>query len=117
MSELSKTLAMWIAAAVLFVSMCAAVLLTTPSPFVAVVEQTRTLENTASFWESGDRININTAEMSEWLYLPKMERKLAVEILTYRYTYGRFARVEDLLKVDGVTQELLDIWYPYITCY
>ncbi|QYK06506.1 ComEA family DNA-binding protein [Shewanella zhangzhouensis] len=54
------------------------------------------------------KININTATESELQLLKGIGQAKAKAIVEYRNQYGRFASVEDLTKVAGVGQKVLD---------
>jgi competence protein ComEA len=53
-------------------------------------------------------ININTATLQELDALPYIGQIRASEIIAYRQEHGPFKRIEDLLKVYGITQEVFD---------
>jgi competence protein ComEA len=53
-------------------------------------------------------ININTATLQELDALPYIGQIRASEIIAYRQAHGPFKRIEDLLKVYGITQEIFD---------
>jgi len=53
-------------------------------------------------------ININTATLQELDALPYIGQIRASEIIAYRQAHGPFKRIEDLLKVYGITQEVFD---------
>jgi competence protein ComEA len=53
-------------------------------------------------------ININTAKMEELDALPYIGQVRASEIIAYRQAHGSFKRIEDILKVYGITQEIFD---------
>jgi competence protein ComEA len=53
-------------------------------------------------------ININTATLEELDALPYIGPVRATEIISYRTAHGPFKRIEDLLKVYGITQEVFD---------
>jgi competence protein ComEA len=53
-------------------------------------------------------ININTASLEELDALPYIGQVRASEIIAYRQAHGPFKRIEDLLKVYGITQEVFD---------
>lgn len=63
----------------------------------------------------GGVININTASQAELESLPGVGPTTAQNIISYRSENGRFTRVEDLLKVPGIGQNLLDRIRPQIT--
>jgi len=53
-------------------------------------------------------ININTATLEELDVLPYIGQVRASEIIAYRTAHGPFKRIEELLKVYGITQEVFD---------
>ncbi len=53
-------------------------------------------------------ININTATQAQLESLPGIGPTLAQRIIAYRSENGRFTRVEDLLKVSGISSTLLE---------
>ncbi|MCL2916853.1 ComEA family DNA-binding protein [Shewanella litorisediminis] len=54
------------------------------------------------------KININTATETELQLLKGIGQAKAKAIVEYRNQYGRFASLEDLTKVAGVGQKVLD---------
>jgi competence ComEA-like helix-hairpin-helix protein len=52
-------------------------------------------------------VNVNSATASELSGVPGLEAQLAAAIIGYREKNGRFAAVQDLKKVPGVTDEIL----------
>lgn len=60
-------------------------------------------------------ININSCTKEELLKIPKIGESKANAIIDYRNKYGVFVRVEDLLKVNGIGDNLLEEIRPYIT--
>ena len=54
------------------------------------------------------KVNLNRAEV--WLFeaLPGIGQSKAQAIVDYRNKYGYFHRIEDLLKVNGISKPLLD---------
>jgi len=53
-------------------------------------------------------ININTASAEELDALPYIGQVRASEIIAYRQAHGPFKRIEDVMKVYGITQEIFD---------
>lgn len=60
-------------------------------------------------------ININTAGENVLLCLPGMDRNLAQAIINYRRSSGFFANPAELLKVDGMTDDLFKQIVPLVT--
>lgn len=60
-------------------------------------------------------VNINTATAEEFAALPAMTEELLTEILAYREHFVRFSSLEELLSVDGVTEDHYHRWRPYLT--
>jgi competence ComEA-like helix-hairpin-helix protein len=52
-------------------------------------------------------VNINSAPVSELSAIPGLSPETAAAIVAYREKNGRFARLEDLTKVKGLTDDLL----------
>jgi competence protein ComEA len=53
-------------------------------------------------------ININNATLQELDALPYIGQVRASEIIAYRQAHGPFKRIEDIMKVYGITQEVFD---------
>ena len=53
--------------------------------------------------EAQFRININAAGVSELEQLPGVGKVIAERIVSYREQYGRFRRPEELLMVNGIS--------------
>ncbi len=52
----------------------------------------------------GEKININTAGVQEFIRLPKINRALAERIVRYRQEYGKFESIDDVKKVRGLSE-------------
>lgn len=63
---------------------------------------------------SGLRIDLNTASREELQRLPKIGPVLAGRIVDHRSTYGPFAQIEDLTKVNGVGKRTLERLRPFL---
>jgi len=61
------------------------------------------------------RININKANEKELAHHPYIRKNLAKAIVHYRKENGHFARIHDIMKVDGIDKELYDKLSPYIS--
>jgi competence ComEA-like helix-hairpin-helix protein len=55
----------------------------------------------------GPALNINRAGAAELASLPSLDSKLASNIINYREKNGPFLKVEDLTKVEGLSDEIL----------
>lgn len=53
-------------------------------------------------------LDLNKAGKEEILSLPGIGEKLTLRILAYRREKGRFWSVADLLKVEGITENMLE---------
>src|SRR5262245_10952063 len=51
---------------------------------------------------SGDKVNINTADVKELMKLSGVGRSMAERIVQYRDAHGPFKKPEELRKVEGV---------------
>lgn len=56
----------------------------------------------------GERINLNTADVYELQRLPGIGEARAQDIVAYRQANGPFETVDDLDKVPGIGQGILD---------
>ena len=79
---------------------------------IYTIEQMDTIEETEALqvWNKAaenaqsndDRIDINTATVTELMTLPGIGNSKANAIIDYRETYGAFSCIEDLMKVPGI---------------
>lgn len=62
------------------------------------------------------KVNINTCGKNEFMQLPGIDEALADRIIAFRESVGGFLKIEELMLVDGMTNEKLSaIWnYVYI---
>jgi len=65
--------------------------------------------------ENSSRININTASLAELDRLPGIGEVKAQAILDYRQQNGLFTALEDLMKVEGISQTLFEKIQALIT--
>lgn len=57
---------------------------------------------------SGDLVNINTADVSRLATLPGIGEKTAERIIQFRQKHGSFAYPEDLMKVKGIGEKTFE---------
>ncbi len=57
---------------------------------------------------AADKININTASVTELQKLPRIGPKVAERIVDYRTQNGPFKKVEDIMKVRGIGEKVFD---------
>ena len=60
-------------------------------------------------------VNINTAGVDELDTLPGIGEAKARDIIAYREKHGRFARIEDIMKVPGIKQNRFESIRDFIT--
>jgi competence ComEA-like helix-hairpin-helix protein len=68
-----------------------------------------------SWFVADNKINLATATLDEIKFLPRVGPALAASVVKYRTTAGGFNSVDDLLKVPGFGQDLLNQITPFIT--
>ncbi len=56
------------------------------------------------------KVDLNTADAGELCTLPGVTQALAQEILIVRERRGSFERVEDLVRVQGITRQMVTQW-------
>lgn len=64
--------------------------------------------------QAGRRVSVNTAAEAELESLPGIGPVLARRIVAHRRHHGAFARLQDLLQVEGVGPKLLERLRPLI---
>ena len=64
---------------------------------------------------TAEKINVNTAKADELQKVPGMDQALAQSIIQYRDTNGPFQSVDDLTKVQGISDQKLDSIQAYLT--
>jgi hypothetical protein len=68
-------------------------------------------------WELREHpLNINKASLEELLRIPFIDAHLAKQLLRYRSEVGEISRIDELLKLEGVSEELIDALQPLVTC-
>jgi len=65
--------------------------------------------------QEGSKIDLNTATLTQLQELPRIGPKVAQRILDFRQEHGRFQRVEDLMKVQGIGEKTFQDLKPLIT--
>jgi competence protein ComEA len=60
-------------------------------------------------------IDLNAATREQLMQLPGIKGAYADRILDFRSTHGRFARLEDLLRVKGIGAKRLERLRPFVT--
>ncbi|MEG2000415.1 MAG: helix-hairpin-helix domain-containing protein [Evtepia sp.] len=63
----------------------------------------------------GERIDLNTAGLSDLDRLPGVGEKRAESILRYREEHGGFHSVEELLEIKGIGEKRLEEMRAYVT--
>lgn len=78
--------------------------------FVAVPDAMMTLpeETAETTSEICFPIDLNTAGKEEIMALPGIGEKMTLRIMAYRWERRKFAAVEDLLNVEGMTKKMLE---------
>lgn len=64
---------------------------------------------------TAEKINVNTAKADELQKVPGMDQALAQSIIQYRDTNGPFQSVDDLTKVQGISDQKLESIQAYLT--
>ena len=62
-----------------------------------------------------EKLNINTASVTDFTIINGLGEKKATEIVKYRETYGKFKKIEDLLNVTGIGKVLLEKIRPFLS--
>ena len=60
------------------------------------------------------RIDVNTADAATLESLPSIGPAIAARMIAYREAHGPFGSIEELLRVRGVTRELLRRIEPFL---
>ncbi len=61
------------------------------------------------------KVNINTATIDQLTMLPGIGRSKAESIIDYREENGFFETIDDLSKVKGITEKMVEALMKYIT--
>ena len=65
--------------------------------------------------ERGEKINLNTADAETLQLLPGIGEKRAADIIDYRQANGPFRIPEDLTRVSGIGEGILEGLIDYVT--
>ena len=62
----------------------------------------------------GKKININTADATQLVLLPRVGPSVAQRILAHRKENGPFKKAEDLMLVQGIGEKTFELIKPYV---
>ncbi len=105
-----RTLAAAIAAGAAMV-LCFALRSTAMGPFQQIAHE----RPAAAYAQGGERVDINTAGLEELMSLPGIGRARAQAILDDREENGPYLRPEDLIRVKGIGEGILEDILDQIT--
>ena len=69
----------------------------------------------AQEWEWQGQININSAMEATLALLPGVDLETALNIIEFRESNGPFSTIDDLKKVKGIDEDLLERIRPYVS--
>ena len=61
-----------------------------------------------------DKVNINSAKLTELVRLPHVGPFLAVKIVEYRDSHSRFGSIEELRRIEGIGSETFNAIRHYV---
>lgn len=61
----------------------------------------------------GKKVNVNTADATQLVLLPRVGPSVAQRILAHRKENGPFKKVEDLMLVPGIGEKTFQLIKPY----
>lgn len=79
------------------------------------VPSSETSGDAASPPSTGQPINLNAASLGELMGLPGIGETKAQAIMDYRDNLGSYSSLDQLLEVDGISQNLLEELRPLLT--
>ena len=62
----------------------------------------------------GKKVNINTADATQLVLLPRVGPSVAQRILAHRKENGPFKKAEDLMLVQGIGEKTFELIKPYV---
>ncbi len=81
---------------------------------IAILFLALTLSAAAAFAVPAGVVNINQADLSQLVLLPRVGPALATRIVEYREANGKFERVEDLMLVRGIGEKTYQLMKPFL---
>ena len=91
------------------------VILPIPAPGSTPVLPTQAIDDATAAEDPRARININTATAEELEALPSIGEVIAARIIGYREQNGPFRSVDDLIHVQGISDETIDEFRDLVT--
>jgi competence protein ComEA len=91
------------------------VILPIPAPGSTPVLPTQAIDDATAAEGPRARININTATAEELEALPSIGEVIAARIIGYREQNGPFRSVDDLIHVQGISDETIDEFRDLVT--
>jgi competence protein ComEA len=91
------------------------VILPIPAPGSTPVLPTQVIDDATAAEGPQVRININTATAEELEALPSIGEVIAARIIGYREQNGPFRSVDDLIHVQGISDETIDEFRDLVT--
>lgn len=65
-------------------------------------------EETGTGEKNGQKVNINTADENTLMTIPGIGESRARAIIAYREENGKFASVEEIMKIDGIKEKMFE---------
>lgn len=64
------------------------------------------LQVQAALKDTAKKININTASVEKLQELPRIGVKIAQRIVDFRKEHGKFKKIEEIMKVKGISEKI-----------